>query len=121
MTQNTQMSEPDVHANRVSTSLRHKRPPGPRENWLLGSARIIQRDSLSFSMSMFQRYGNVAAIRFLVWPTYMIFHRYPKLRRLWTGHKRCSVPASTIIAWCPRSYMMSTGVSSRVTRGISIN
>jgi cytochrome P450 len=74
MTQNTQMSEPGEHANRVSTSLRHKRPPGPRENRLLGSARIIQRDSLGFSMSMFQHYGNVAAIRFLVWPTYMIFH-----------------------------------------------
>jgi hypothetical protein len=69
MTQNTHVSEPDMKTDRVSTSLRHKCPPGPRENWLFGSASSIQRDPLGLNKSMLERYGNVVAIRFLIWPT----------------------------------------------------
>jgi cytochrome P450 len=50
------------------------RPPGPRENWLLGSAPAIRRDPLGFGLTMFQRYGNVVPARFLIWPQYMVFH-----------------------------------------------
>ena len=90
MTQNTHVPEPDMKTDRVSTSLRHKRPPGPRENWLFGSTSSIQRDPLSFNMSMFQRYGNVVAIHFLIWPTYMIFHPLDVKHVLQENHRNYS-------------------------------
>ena len=75
MNQNTHLSESSMKSDQVTHSPRRKSPPGPRENWLLGgSARQIQRDPLGFNISMLQRYGNVVAVRFLIWPTYMIFH-----------------------------------------------
>src|SRR5713226_10061957 len=49
-------------------------PPGPQNRGLLGNARDIQRDPNGFNLSMLQRYGDVVAVRFLLWPTYMIFH-----------------------------------------------
>jgi cytochrome P450 len=90
MTQNTHVSEPDIKTDRESTSLRHKSPPGPRENWLFGSASSIQRDPLGFNMSMLQRYGNVVAIRFLIWPTYMIFHPQDVKHVLQENHRNYS-------------------------------
>src|SRR5690348_7772641 len=74
MTQHAPLSRPPNTPETVSPLPRQKRPPGPRENWLYGSARAIQRDPLGFNLSVFRRYGNVVAIRFLIWPTYMIFH-----------------------------------------------
>ena len=90
MTQNTHVPEPDMKTDRVSTSLRHKSPPGPREKWLFGSTSSIQRDPLGFNMSMFQRYGNVVAIHFLIWPTYMIFHPHDVKHVLQENHRNYS-------------------------------
>jgi cytochrome P450 len=90
MTQNTQLSGPNMKTDKVPTLPRQKRPPGPYENWLLGSARTIQHDPLGFNLSMFQRYGNVVAIRFLIWPTYMIFHPQDVKHVLQENHRNYS-------------------------------
>src|SRR5712691_5174805 len=90
MTQTTQSSEPIIKTERAASLPRQKRPPGPRENWLLGSARTIQRDPLGFNMSMFRRYGNVVAVRFLIWPTYMIFHPQDVKHVLQENHRNYS-------------------------------
>ncbi len=74
MAQHTQSAVLNVKTGKVSTLPRQKRPPGPRENPLLGSAGAIQRDPLGWNMDMFQRYGNVVAVRFLIWPTFLVFH-----------------------------------------------
>ena len=90
MTQHTPVSGPPKKTDPVSPLSRQKRPPGPRENWLLGSANTIQRDPLGFTMSMFQRYGNVVAVRFLIWPTYMIFHPHDVKHVLQENHRNYS-------------------------------
>lgn len=90
MTQNIQVSGPHLKTDQVSPLPRQKRPPGPHENWLLGSARTIQRDPLGFTQSMFQRYGNVVAVRFLLWPTYMIFHPHDVKHVLQENHRNYS-------------------------------
>jgi cytochrome P450 len=41
-------------------------------------------------MSMFQRYGNVVAVRFLMWPTYMIFHPHDVKHVLQENHRNYS-------------------------------
>jgi cytochrome P450 len=41
-------------------------------------------------MSMFQRYGNVVAVRFLIWPTYMIFHPRDVKHVLQENHRNYS-------------------------------
>ena len=91
MTQHTPVSEPGTKTQRASTSTRHISPPGPRENRLLGgSARIIQRDPLGFNMSMFERYGNVVRVHFLIWPTYMVFHPQDVKHVLQENHRNYS-------------------------------
>jgi len=79
-----------MKTDKVPTLPHQKRPPGPHENWLLGSARAIQRDPLGFNMSMFQRYGNVVATHFLIWPTYMIFHPQDVKHVLQENHRNYS-------------------------------
>jgi cytochrome P450 len=39
---------------------------------------------------MFQRYGNVVAVRFLIWPTYMIFHPHDVKHVLQENHRNYS-------------------------------
>ena|SRR2546429_8762981 len=90
MTQHTPLTGPHIKTDTVRTLPRRRRPPGPRENWLLGSARTIQRDPLGYTMSMFQRYGNVVAVRFLIWPTYMIFHPHDVKHVLQENHRNYS-------------------------------
>lgn len=68
------MPETATKASRIATSTGHKLPPGPREHFLLGSVRDIQRDPIGFNMSMRQQYGDVVRVHFFVWPTYMVFH-----------------------------------------------
>lgn len=90
MTQHTPLAGPHMKTDTVRPLTRRRRPPGPRENWLLGSARTIQRDPLGFTMSMSQRYGNVVAVRFLIWPTYMIFHPHDVKHVLQENHRNYS-------------------------------
>jgi cytochrome P450 len=90
MTQTTPSSQPSIQTKTAASLSPQKRPPGPPENWLLGSARAIQRDPLGFNMSLFQRYGNVAAIRFLIWPTYMIFEPHDVKHVLQENHRNYS-------------------------------
>jgi cytochrome P450 len=90
MTHNTQVAGPHTQTAKVPILPPQKRPPGPHENWLIGSARTIQRDPLGFNVSMFQRYGNVAAIRFLMWPTYMIYHPQDVKHVLQENHRNYS-------------------------------
>ena len=68
------MADSIIKTSKATASPGQKRPPGPHEHWLLGSAHHIQRDPIGFNMSMMQRYGDVVSIRFLFWPQYMIFH-----------------------------------------------
>lgn len=51
-----------------------RRAPGPRGNWLLGSAGALQRDPLAFYTSMAQRFGEVVRTRLLSFPTFLVFH-----------------------------------------------
>ena len=68
------MADSIIKTSKTPASPGQKRPPGPHEHWLLGSAHHIQSDPIGFNTSMMQRYGDVVSIRFLFWPTYMIFH-----------------------------------------------
>jgi cytochrome P450 len=51
-----------------------KRPPGPRTLSPLGSAPAIARDTEDFALKMWQRYGDIVRIRFLLWPGYLLYH-----------------------------------------------
>ena len=51
-----------------------KRPPGPRALSPLGSAPAIARDTEGFALKMWQRYGDIVHIRFLLWPGYLLYH-----------------------------------------------
>lgn len=68
------MPETATKTSRKATLPGHRLPPGPREHFLLGSVRDIQRDPIGFNMSMRQQYGNVVRVHFFVVPTYMVFH-----------------------------------------------
>src|SRR6266700_2650341 len=48
--------------------------PGPRGNFLFGSARKIQRDPLQFGLTMTHQYGDIVRLRFLLWPAYLVNH-----------------------------------------------
>jgi cytochrome P450 len=48
--------------------------PGPRGNFLFGSARKIQRDPLQFGLTMTHQYGDIVRLRFLLWPAYLLNH-----------------------------------------------
>jgi hypothetical protein len=50
-----------------------KRPPGPRTLSPLGSAPAIARDTEGFALKMWQRYGDIVRIRFLLWPGYLLY------------------------------------------------
>lgn len=49
-------------------------PPGPEGYRLFASARQIQRDPLQFLTELTRTYGDIAFVRFLVWPVYVINH-----------------------------------------------
>src|SRR5712692_2020511 len=48
--------------------------PGPRGNFLFGSACKIQRDPLQFGLTMTHQYGDIVRLRFLLWPAYLVNH-----------------------------------------------
>ena len=68
------MSEPSAKVPRATPFSRQKTPPGPHGHLLLGSAPEIQRDPLRFCMTMKENYGDVSLYRFLLSPTFMVFH-----------------------------------------------
>ena len=49
-------------------------PPGPGGYRLLASARRVQRDPLQFLTELTRTYGDIAFVRFLVWPVYVVNH-----------------------------------------------
>ena len=53
---------------------KRRRPPGPRGSLLLGSAPAIARDPLAAYQAMAREYGDIVRIRFVLWPTYLLFH-----------------------------------------------
>jgi cytochrome P450 len=52
----------------------NRKPPGPRSLSPLGSAPAIARDACSFSLDMWQRYGDIVHTRFMLWPAYLLYH-----------------------------------------------
>jgi cytochrome P450 len=48
--------------------------PGPRGSLLLGSAGEIRRDPLAVYTRLAREFGDVVRIRFILWPTYLVFH-----------------------------------------------
>jgi cytochrome P450 len=58
----------------MSAETTARRPPGPRGSPLLGSAGVIRRDPLAAYTDMARQYGDVVRVRFLIWPTYLLFH-----------------------------------------------
>ncbi|MBA2679286.1 MAG: cytochrome P450 [Ktedonobacteraceae bacterium] len=51
-----------------------RRSPGPRTLSPLGSAPALARDTEGFAFKMWQRYGDLVRIRFLLWPGYLLYH-----------------------------------------------
>jgi cytochrome P450 len=49
-------------------------PPGEGAYRLLASARRVQRDPLQFLTELTRTYGDIAFVRFLVWPVYVVNH-----------------------------------------------
>lgn len=48
--------------------------PGPRSLSPLGSAPAFARDVEGFSLRMWQHYGDLVRVRFLLWPGYLLSH-----------------------------------------------
>jgi len=67
--------------------LRHKTPPGPRGDWLLGMARDFQRDLLGTMLAVHQQYGDVVRYRFALWHGYMVNHPDGVKRILQDNHR----------------------------------
>ena len=60
---------------RTAPSLhRQRKPPGPGGPRLFASARQIQRAPLQFLTELTRTYGDIAFVRFLVWPVYVVNH-----------------------------------------------
>jgi cytochrome P450 len=53
---------------------RNMRPPGPGAFRLIGSVRQVQRAPLQFLTELTHTYGDIAFVRFLVWPVYVVNH-----------------------------------------------
>ncbi len=53
---------------------RNRQPPGPGGYRLFRSARQIQRAPLQFLTDLTHTYGDIALVRFLVWPVYVVNH-----------------------------------------------
>ncbi|MDQ2903700.1 MAG: cytochrome P450 [Chloroflexota bacterium] len=51
-----------------------RKSPGPRTLSPLGSAPALARDTEGFALKMWQRYGDLVRIRFLLWPGYLLYH-----------------------------------------------
>ncbi len=68
------MSDPVPGAFQLPKSPGHKRPPGPRGHVLFGSAPDIQRNPTQVYLALARHYGDIVRIRFVLWPTYMVFH-----------------------------------------------
>lgn len=51
-----------------------KIPPGPRSLPPFGSASAMARDTSTFALNVWQRYGDIVRIRFLFWPGYLLYH-----------------------------------------------
>ncbi len=51
-----------------------RKAPGPRSLPPLGSAPAFARDIEGFSLRMWQRYGDLVRVRFLLWPGYLLYH-----------------------------------------------
>ena len=50
------------------------RAPGPRGHLLLGSAPEIAKDPLGAYSALAREFGDVVLVRFVRWPTYLLFH-----------------------------------------------
>jgi cytochrome P450 len=53
---------------------RNRRPPGSGASRLVANARQILRDPLQFLTDLTRTYGDIAFVRFLVWPIYVVNH-----------------------------------------------
>src|SRR5215472_19312486 len=51
-----------------------RKAPGPRSLPPLGSAPAFARDIEGFSLRMWQHYGDLVRVRFLLWPSYLLSH-----------------------------------------------
>src|SRR6266581_4100962 len=68
------MSDPISNVIQVPKSSDQKRPPGPRGHVLFGNASTIQRNPTEVYLALARQYGDIVRIRFVLWPTYMLFH-----------------------------------------------
>ena len=68
------MSDPISSVLQVPKSSDQKRPPGPRGHVLFGNASAIQRNPTEVYLALARQYGDIVRIRFVLWPTYMLFH-----------------------------------------------
>lgn len=51
-----------------------RKPPGPAGSLLFASTRRMLREPLQFFTELTRRYGDIAFVRFLVWPVYVVIH-----------------------------------------------
>ena len=67
---------PNVHMKERTVPLLHRnrRPPGPGGYRLIADAHRILRAPLQFLTELTRTYGDIAFVRFLVWPVYMVNH-----------------------------------------------
>lgn len=56
------------------SNLSHRTPPGPRGDWLLGSAHDFQQDLLGTMLRMQREHGDVVRYRFALWYGYLVNH-----------------------------------------------
>ncbi|HKF39034.1 MAG TPA: cytochrome P450 [Ktedonobacteraceae bacterium] len=58
----------------IKPSRRGSRPPGPRSLSPLSSVLAMQRDTMSFAVDLWHRYGDIVRFRFLFWPAFVLYH-----------------------------------------------
>ncbi len=78
------MLEPIIRIPAATISYHYKSPLGPHVHSLPGGA---QRDPLRFALAMTQQYGDIARVRFLSWPAYLVNHPHGVKHVLEENHR----------------------------------
>ena len=78
------MLEPIIRIPAATIPYHYKSPLGPHGHSLPGGA---QRDPLRFALAMTQQYGDIARVRFLSWPGYLVNHPHGVKHVLEENHR----------------------------------
>lgn len=68
------MSKSSTPVAKTKPARHASRAPGPRSLSPLSSVLAMQRDTMSFAVGLWHRYGDIVRFRFLLWPAHALYH-----------------------------------------------